>query len=127
MCGCKKCKKKVKAKRSKTRQSRETYTHTQTTTRKTVAVVNFIYKAVDVNDNVDAASCAAFNEFLCMRRETKINEKLQPKKVRERERRSSVSAKESGRNEVQRAHTEREQQGERVGERSRARARASVV
>lgn len=61
-------------------------THTQTTTRKTVAVVNFIYKAVDVNDNVDAASCAAFNEFLCMRRETKINEKLQPKKVSERER-----------------------------------------
>lgn len=86
VCGCKKCKKKVKAKRSKTRQSREIHTHTQTTTRKTVAVVNFIYKAVDVNDSVDAASCAAFNEFLCMRRETKINEKLQPKKVSERER-----------------------------------------
>lgn len=51
-----------------------------------MAVVNFIYKAVDVNDNVDAASCAAFNEFLCMRRETKINEKLQPKKVNESER-----------------------------------------
>lgn len=109
---------------SKTEQNKaeQRNTHTQTTTRKTVAVVNFIYKAVDVNDNVDAASCAAFNEFLCMRRETKINEKLQPKKVRERERerRSSVSAKESGRNEVQRANTEREQQGERVGERSRA-------
>lgn len=61
-----------------------THSHSKATTRKTVAVVNFIYKAVDVNDNVDAASCAAFNEILCMRRETKINEKLQPKKVRER-------------------------------------------
>lgn len=75
---------------SKTEQNeaeqRNTHTHAQATTRKTVAVVNFIYKAVDVNDNVDAASCAAFNEFLCMRRETKINEKLQPKKVNERER-----------------------------------------
>lgn len=68
------------------RAEKHTHSHTQTTTRKTVAVVNFIYKAVDVNDNVDAASCAAFNEFLCMRRETKINEKLQPKKVNESER-----------------------------------------
>lgn len=61
------------------RQSKKTKrTATTQATRKTVAVVNFIYKPVDVVAIVDCP----FNEFLCMRRETKINEKLQPK-VRE--------------------------------------------
>lgn len=87
--GVKNARKKSKqngAKRDRAEKHTHSHTHIQITTRKTVAVVNFIYKAVDVNDNVDAASCAAFNEFLCMRRETKINEKLQPKKVNESER-----------------------------------------
>lgn len=78
-----------------------------------MAVVNFIYKAVDVNDNVDAASCAAFNEFLCMRRETKINEKLQPKKVSERE--SVAQSSECKRERAQRSaeSTQRESNRER--------------
>lgn len=85
--GVKNARKKPKqnvAKRGRAEKHNQTHTYTKETTRKTVAVVNFIYKAVDVSDNADAASCAAFNEFLCMRRKTKINEKLQPKKVRER-------------------------------------------